>query len=131
LGLQKAFPKKQWLRQLHPVMICSGGLLWSPYNFANYWPVVVITCISWLYIKKRYLAFWSKYNYVLAAAWMAAIALCAIVIFFALQIPDVELTWWGNSPMGDDACENIGGCPRFAVPDVGYFGSEPGSGTFI
>nr|XP_031859239.1 OPT family small oligopeptide transporter [Kwoniella shandongensis]KAA5526311.1 OPT family small oligopeptide transporter [Kwoniella shandongensis] len=127
--LQNRFPKQQWLRQLHPVMICAGGLLWAPYNYANFLPAVYITCFSWLYIKKRYLAFWSKYNYVLAAAWMTAIALAAIVIFFGLQIPAIELDWWGNSAYAQ-GCEGVA-CPRLEVPEVGYFGPEPGSGTFI
>ncbi|KAK4688058.1 hypothetical protein P7C73_g2058, partial [Tremellales sp. Uapishka_1] len=129
-GLQKAFPRKQWLRQVHPVMICAGGLLWSPYNFANYWPVVILTYISWIYVKRRYLAFWAKYNYVLAAAWMTGIAISAIIIFFGLEIPAVSIDWWGNN-VSYEGCEGAGGCPRLAVPDVGYFGPAPGSGTYI
>lgn len=45
-GLQKAFPRQKWLRQIHPVMICAGGLLWSPYNFANFWPVSRVSVAS-------------------------------------------------------------------------------------
>ena len=112
-------------------MICAGGLLWSPYNFAYFWPVVPLTCFSWLYIKRRYLAFWAKYNYVLAASWMAAIALAAIVIFFALEIPNggEAIVWWGNE-VSYTGCEDVA-CRRMEVPDVGYFGPEPGSGTYI
>lgn len=106
-------------------MICIGGIQWAPYNLSNYWPTVVITYISWVYIKKRYLGFWSKYNYVLAAAWMAAIALAAVVIFFGLQIPAVELDWWGND-VSYAGCDSIG-CRRLEIPDVGYFGAAPGT----
>ena len=127
-GAQRAFPRQQWLRQIHPVMICAGGLLWSPYNLAYYWPVVPLTCLSWLYIKKRYLAFWSKYNYVLAASWMAGIALAAIVIFFGLEIPAVSIDWWGNT-VSYTGCEDTA-CTRLEVPDIGYFGPAPGSGLF-
>nr|WVH01952.1 OPT oligopeptide transporter protein [Naematelia aurantialba] len=124
-GLTRAFPKQKWLRQLHPVMICAGALQWSPYNFSYYWPTVMLTWVSWVYVKRRYLAFWSKYNYVLAAAWMAAIAIAAIVIFFALDIPGVELDWWGNdvSYLG---CEGTA-CTRLPIPDSGYFGPDPGT----
>lgn len=111
-------------------MICAGGLLWSPFTFANFWPVVPLTCFSWLYIKPRYLAFWSKYNYVLAAAWMAGIALAAIVIFFALEIPNVQITWWGNTAPYE-GCEGEMVCTRLPIPDIGYFGAAPGSGVFI
>ncbi len=110
-------------------MICAGGLLWSPYTFANFWPVVPLTMFSWLYIKRRHLAFWAKYNYVLAAAWMAAIALAAIVIFFALEIPNVAIDWWGNTAPYE-GCESVA-CRSLQVPDIGYFGPEPGSGVFI
>jgi hypothetical protein len=38
----RRFPRVQWLRQLHPVMICVGGLLWAPYNFQYMWPAVPV-----------------------------------------------------------------------------------------
>lgn len=59
---------------------------------------------------------------------MTGIALAAIVIFFALEIPNVEIDWWGNdvSYLG---CEGSA-CRRFEIPDVGYFGPEPGTDSF-
>jgi len=122
--LRKLFPKVNWIRALHPVMICSGNLLWAPYNLSYFWPMVMMTIISWQWIKPRYLAFWSRYNYVLAASWTAAIAIAAIVIFFGLQIPDVSIDWWGNN--ADTGCE-AKACPRLHVPDGGYFGGAPGT----
>ncbi|ORY23933.1 OPT oligopeptide transporter protein-domain-containing protein [Naematelia encephala] len=124
-GLTRTFPRQKWLRQLHPVMICGGGLLWSPYNFSYYWPTVIITYLSWGIVKKRYLAFWAKYNYVLAAAWMAAIAVAAIIIFFGLDIPGIEIDWWGNN-VSYEGCEGSA-CVRLEVPEVGYFGPPPGT----
>jgi hypothetical protein len=58
--LRKKFPKVQWLRQIHPVMICVGGLSWAPYNLMYMWPSVPLAAASWLWLKKRHLAFWSK-----------------------------------------------------------------------
>ena len=109
-------------------MICAGGLLWAPYNFGNFWPIVPITWLSWIYVKKRYLAFWSKYNFVLAAAWMAGIAISAIVIFFALEIPGVEIDWWGNTT-SFNGCEGAA-CRRLHIPKIGYFGSAPNTNSF-
>ncbi|KAL7421661.1 hypothetical protein Q5752_003430 [Cryptotrichosporon argae] len=124
-GLQRAFPRQKWLRQIHPVMICAGALNWAPYNFMYFWPTVPLTLVSWVYVKRRYLAFWSKYNYVLAAAWSAGIAVAAVVIFFAVEIPGVELDWWGND-VSFQGCEDSA-CVRFEIPDIGYFGPAPGT----
>lgn len=49
-----------WLRQVHPVVILSGAIHWAPYNIGYIWPAVPIAWLSWVYIKPRYLEFWSK-----------------------------------------------------------------------
>ena len=59
-GLRKKFPNNQLFRQLHPVMFLYGGINWAPYNLSYMWPSVPIACISWLWLKKRYLGFWSS-----------------------------------------------------------------------
>lgn len=58
--LQKAFPKKSWLRAIHPVVLMYGGISWSPYNISYVWPAVPIAYASMIWCKKRYLGFWSK-----------------------------------------------------------------------
>lgn len=71
-----------------------------------------------------------RYNYVLASAFPTGIAVTAIIIFFALQIPKggLELNWWGNEIV-NAGCDGNGGCPLYdTLPDVGYFG--PAKGTF-
>lgn len=57
---QKKFPKLNWLRQTHPVALCYGALSLAPYNIAYVWPAVPISWFSMVFLKKRYLAFWSK-----------------------------------------------------------------------
>ncbi|KAK6906266.1 OPT family small oligopeptide transporter [Kwoniella mangroviensis CBS 8507] len=123
--LRKRFPRTAWLRQIHPVMLCYGGINWAPYNLSYFWPSVPLASFSWFYLKKRYLAFWSKYNFVLAAAWQCGIAIAAIVIFFAVQLPAVEVNWWGNT-VSYQGCEDTA-CRRLPIPDIGYFGPAPGN----
>ncbi|OCF35910.1 hypothetical protein I316_02405 [Kwoniella heveanensis BCC8398] len=89
------------------------------------WPTVPVACISWLWAKKRHLAFWSKYNFVLAAAWQCGIAIAAVVIFFAVSIPAVEVNWWGNT-VQYQGCEDVA-CRRLPIPDAGFFGPAPGN----
>ncbi|KAH8885378.1 hypothetical protein GQ53DRAFT_770245 [Thozetella sp. PMI_491] len=69
--LTKNTPTTHWSRRLHPVILLSGAHAWSP--------------ISWSYLRKRYLAFWSKFNYILSAAFSSAIAIAAVIIFCAVS----------------------------------------------
>lgn len=128
-GLQKQFPRARVFRALHPVMIANGGIQWAPYNFAYYWPGTVLTFISWSFVKKRYLAFWAKYNYILAAAFGTGCAVAAVIIFFTMEVPGLSLEWWGNAAEVETGCEAVGGCPLLAMPEKGYFGAAPG--TFL
>jgi hypothetical protein len=47
---------------VHLPVLLTGGLTWAPYNLANIWPAVPIAYVFNVYIKKRYVAWWSKYN---------------------------------------------------------------------
>ena len=58
--LSRRWPKNAILRNAHPVVMMSGALAWAPYNIAYVWPAVPVAAFSWLYMKKRYLPFWSK-----------------------------------------------------------------------
>ncbi|KAH6989810.1 OPT oligopeptide transporter protein-domain-containing protein [Ilyonectria sp. MPI-CAGE-AT-0026] len=120
----RRLPKTHWLTKIHPVVIFSGGHTWSPYNLGYMWPTVLPGWISWVIIRKRYLAFWSKYNYVLSASWQAAIAISAVVIFFAVSYHGADVNWIGNN--ADSGCE-VEACTRLKVPEGQYFGPRPGT----
>lgn len=80
---------------------------------------------SWVYLKRHYLSFWSKYNFVLSASFSSAIAIAAILIFFFLQLPEIELNWWGNSVV-EAGCEGKVPCVLKTVADGEYFGPRIG-----
>ncbi|KAJ7872773.1 OPT-domain-containing protein [Mycena olivaceomarginata] len=112
------------LEYLHFPVLLSGGLIWAPYSLANVWPAVPIGYLFNVFIKRRYLAWWSKYNYITTAAFSAAIAICGIVIFFGIEWPGVEIDWRGNTrPF--EGCDLMQ-CPRLPLPDQGFFGPGPG-----
>lgn len=69
--------------------------------------------LSWIYIRNRYLAFWSKvrhfhhlfqqytdsciqYNFVLSASFSAGIGISALVMLFTVQWFRLDINWWGN-----------------------------------
>lgn len=58
--LSKKYPQSSFFRNIHPVVILSGGIVWAPYNLTFIWPAVPAAMASWMYVKKRCLAFWSK-----------------------------------------------------------------------
>lgn len=123
LGLKKLFPRSRLVRNLHPVAICYGGIQWAPYNFSMYLPGFYLVLLSWGFIKRRYLAFWSRYNYILVTAFNAGVAVAIIIIFFAVQLPGVEINWWGNN--ADTGCQ-AAGCRLLDLPERGYIGPEKG-----
>ncbi|KAL4947343.1 OPT oligopeptide transporter protein-domain-containing protein [Aspergillus filifer] len=122
----RRLPKTHFLTKIHPVVILSGGHTWSPYNLGYMWPAVLPGWISWSYLRKRYLGFWSKYNYVLSAAFSSGIAIAAVVIFFAVSYHGASVDWIGNSP--DKGCE-ADACTRLKLGEGEYFG--PRIGTWV
>ncbi|TWU76087.1 hypothetical protein ED733_007643 [Metarhizium rileyi] len=96
-GLKKLWPKSRVLRQVHLVAAIAGGLQWAPYSFSYAFPAVPVAWVSWIYIRGRYLDFWSKYNFVLSAALSAGIAVSAIIMLFSVQWVGIEIQWWGNT----------------------------------
>lgn len=98
---------KRVLRQLHPVALFFGGVNFAPYSFSYAWPAVPVAWLSWIYVRSRYLAFWSKYNFVLSAAFSAGIAIAGIVMLFSVQWAELEVSWWGNN-QPYEGCEASG-----------------------
>ncbi|EON97382.1 putative opt oligopeptide transporter protein [Phaeoacremonium minimum UCRPA7] len=123
--LSLKWPKNAIVRNAHPVVMLGGALAWAPYNLAYLWPAVPVAAFSWLYLKKRFLGFWSKYNFVTSAAFSCAIAISGIVIFFALQVWDIELSWWGNDVVAE-GCDAAGNCVLKSLAEGEYFGPRLG-----
>jgi hypothetical protein len=69
-------------------------------------PATPMTYLSWSavgfvfnkLIRNRYRGWWTTYNYVTSAALDSGLAICTILIFFALYLPQVKPpAWWGNN----------------------------------
>ncbi|KAH0335799.1 OPT-domain-containing protein, partial [Aureobasidium melanogenum] len=119
--ITRSFPQKKWLRQIHPVAMIYGCLAWAPYNLSYVWPQVPIGFMAMVWLKTRYLACWSKYNYVLSASWSAAIGISAIIIFFSVQYSgNISLDWWGNN-VSYQGCEGKA-CTRLTLGKGEFFG---------
>ena len=118
---------KRWARSFQPTIFASGFLSWAPYNLSYYTPSLYASFAFMYYIKRRYLTWWEKYNFVLSGALGAGVAFSSIIIFFAVQYHDKSISWWGNNVMYaglDGASPSLYNATAQA-PD-GYFGPRIG-----
>ncbi|CAK7275015.1 hypothetical protein SEPCBS119000_006466 [Sporothrix epigloea] len=116
----------RWARQMHPIATLYGCLSLTPYNLSYIWPMVPVSFVSWILVRSRHLAFWSRYNYVLSASFSTAVALSAVIAFFALDYNNINLNWWGNT-ITQVGCEHKA-CPRLKLGEGEHFG--PGFGQY-
>ncbi|KZW02411.1 OPT-domain-containing protein [Exidia glandulosa HHB12029] len=115
------------LRSVHLPIVLTGGLIWAPYGLNNVWPVVPVAFLFNVFIKRRYLAWWSKYNYITTSAFTCAIAIVGVICFFALQFPGIEIDWVGNTKPFVDNCD-ADACRLKTLLPGEHFG--PGVGEF-
>lgn len=127
--LGRRYPRSALVRSIHPVVLFNGALFFAPWNLSHVWPAVPVAACSWLYVRARHLTLWSRYNYVLAAALSAGIALSALVQFFALSSLEGGggggLDWWGNR-ITAVGCEGKD-CVLKTLKGGEYFGPAPGT----
>ncbi|TIA25895.1 small oligopeptide transporter, OPT family [Aureobasidium pullulans] len=86
--------------------------------------------VNWVfngYIKQNFFAWWTKYNYVLAAAVDTGTAVAGIVIFFAVSYPGYSMPdWWGTTVFANTL--DAVGVSNLPLPASGFFG--PANGTW-
>ncbi|KAK9366869.1 OPT oligopeptide transporter protein-domain-containing protein [Lipomyces kononenkoae] len=83
---------------VHPVLILAGIARWgSTYNLSYYTEGFYLSFFFMFFVRRRYLAWWTKYNYVLSSALTAGTAFSGILIFLALQYHPKPLVWWGTT----------------------------------
>lgn len=122
--LAQRFPLGPW-KYISAPLLMYGGIFWAPGNISYMITPLYVSLIFQYYIRRRYVAWWSKYNYLLSTAIYAGIALFGIIWFFAILYKDKEPVWWGNTVSFDNCDGN--GCPLKAIPEIGYFGPAPGT----
>ncbi|KAJ5587102.1 small oligopeptide transporter OPT family [Penicillium hispanicum] len=90
-----------WIGAILPIVTFLLRKKWPTSKILNaiHWPIFFggTGNLPPALIKDRRPQWWAKYNYVLSAALDSGVAVSAIVIFFALVLPGVSLSWWGNN----------------------------------
>ncbi|KAK9447308.1 OPT oligopeptide transporter protein-domain-containing protein [Limtongia smithiae] len=114
--LQLYFPQK--LKWFSIALIGYGTIeIGYTYNLTYYTGGVYMSLIFMWYLRTRYVAWWTKYNYILTSGLSAGVAFSAIIIFAALQYPQVTLSWWGNTVY--EAGLDYAGTTLLDVPEGG------------
>ncbi|KAG0050153.1 hypothetical protein BGZ83_005073 [Gryganskiella cystojenkinii] len=95
--LARKFPDRQWLRYISwPVILSTSTSI--PTTLPYFYPNAVMVGFVFMFWLRRYrFQWWSRYNYLTSAAMDAGVAICGMVIFFAFELPGVQIPfWWGN-----------------------------------
>lgn len=95
--LFKKYGPKKIAKYFQPTLIIGGMLIYAPYNLSYYTAGLYASFAFMFVIRKRYEAWWEKYNYVLSGALDAGVAFSSIIIFFSVQYNEKPLSWWGNN----------------------------------
>ncbi|KAG1824546.1 OPT oligopeptide transporter [Suillus subaureus] len=92
------------MRYINFPVIFTGTSYIPPATAVNYVPWAIVGFIFQYVIRRRHFSWWTKYNYVLAAALDSGLAISIILIFFCLQYPrngtigaNNVAKWWGNN----------------------------------
>lgn len=105
--LHKTFPKQSWIPLINlPVLLGATGMMpaATPLNY-NAW-ILVGTIFNFFIFRYRK-QWWQRYNYVLSAALDAGAAFMAVLLYFAVNIENKSITWWGTN---GEHCE-LAACP--------------------
>lgn len=108
------------LRYVHPVLLVSGFGSWgNAYNLSYSTPAMISAFVFMYHIKRHYLGWWTKYNYVLTSGLGAGVAFSALLILLTLQYTNTDFEWWGNlvADAGVDGAKEDG---IFEVPKGGF-----------
>lgn len=103
----KAFPKVWWIPYINMPVLLGAVAQMPPATSVNFISWIVVGTIFNYFVFKYYKGWWKKYNYVLSAAMDAGVAFMAVAVYFCLQLPQADMTWWGT---GGDNCP-LATCP--------------------
>jgi OPT family small oligopeptide transporter len=118
------------LKYFNPAALWNGATnTWTGgYNLSYKTGGVYISILFMIFIKRRYTAWWQKYNYLIEAGFDIGVAVSAILQTFALNWNGYTLSWWGNNvaTAGIDYAIYNKNVALLPIPKKGYFGPAPG-----
>ncbi len=116
---------RSWIRYISWPVIFAGVSFIPPASGINYSSWFAVGFIFQYLVRKYNFRWWSKYNFVLAAAMDSGTIISTIVVFFALALPkngSLTINWWGNEVVAKTY--DWAGYSYLTPPEEG-FGSTP------
>jgi len=125
----RRFAPKLLPNNFEPSVFIYGLISYAPTNLSYIISGMYIAYAFMHHIKKRYISWFEKYNYVLSAALDAGVAFSAVIIFFTVQYHPKTVSWWGNEVYAYGVEGGEGQTSRFNISatDRGFFGPDFGS----
>ncbi|EST08368.1 Oligopeptide transporter, OPT superfamily [Kalmanozyma brasiliensis GHG001] len=120
--LARRYPRS-WIRYVSWPVIFAGVSFIPPASGLNYTSWFAAGFVFQYLVRKYNFRWWSKYNFVLAAAMDSGTIVSSILIFFALILPKngaVTLNWWGNEVAGNNL--DAAGLALMQPPEGGFGG---------
>ncbi|KAJ6912203.1 hypothetical protein NC651_014781 [Populus alba x Populus x berolinensis] len=94
--LLTSFPEKTWIKYINVPIILSGTGGMPAVKAVNYTCWLSVGIVFNLVVYNRYRGWWVRNNYILSAGLDAGVAFSAVVLFFTLQMKNINgPTWWG------------------------------------
>jgi hypothetical protein len=86
----------------------------------NYGSWIIVGFIFQWFARRFHFRWWMRYNYLLATGLDTGVIVGSVVIFFALQLGSINLSWWGNNVWENTADAQM--IPIKTVPAGQIFG---------
>ncbi|KAJ6863926.1 oligopeptide transporter 1 isoform X1 [Populus alba x Populus x berolinensis] len=94
--LSRKFPEKKWIKLINVPIILGGTVGMPSARAVNYMCWFAVGIFFNFVVYKRYKGWWVRHTYILSAGLDAGVAFLAILLYFTLQIKDINgPTWWG------------------------------------
>ncbi|PNT28994.2 hypothetical protein POPTR_006G003700v4 [Populus trichocarpa] len=96
VGLLAPFPEKTWIKYINVPIILSGTGGMPAVKAVNYMCWLSVGIVFNLVVYNRYRGWWVRHNYILSAGLDAGVAFSVVLLFFTLQMKNINgPTWWG------------------------------------
>lgn len=95
--LRHRYSNSFW-RHVHIPLFLGGLNFLPPASGTNYGSWAVVGLIFGFWIRRRALAWWQKYNFVLSSALDFSVSIAGVIIFFAIFYSGASsrFNWWGT-----------------------------------
>lgn len=116
----KIYPGHTWIPLINLPVLLGATASMPPATAVNYNAWIVVGTVFNYFVYRYRKKWWERYNYILSAALDAGVAFMGVVLYFAVDMENVSLNWWGTA---GEHCElatcptakgvQVDGCPVF------------------